>query len=83
MKKIGSPLFFEARMNDDDQRNEAGESAARANYEIGMAVLSAKAGIGHSKEQVFEWLDAFANGEKRPIAPPDVFPAAIKPGGHP
>lgn len=61
-------------MIDDTENDFSALSAARANFEIGLAVLSAKSGIGHSKEQVFSWLDALAEGRKLPIPAPDILP---------
>jgi antitoxin ParD1/3/4 len=43
--------------------------------EIDEAVLSAESGIGHSAEQVFAWMDDWAQGNKRPLPEPDVKPA--------
>jgi RHH-type transcriptional regulator, rel operon repressor / antitoxin RelB len=56
--------------------NEAVASYVRAQSdyagEIAEAVRSAETGVGHSKEQVFAWLDSWANGEKRSIPEPDI-----------
>lgn len=43
-------------------------------FELDEAVKSAQSGIGHSAEQVFEWIDTWATGDKRPLPSPDVFP---------
>jgi antitoxin ParD1/3/4 len=43
--------------------------------EIDEAVLSAESGIGHSAEQVFAWMDDWAEGNKRPLPKPDVKPS--------
>jgi antitoxin ParD1/3/4 len=43
--------------------------------DIDEAVASADSGIGHSKEQVFGWMDDWAKGEKRALPEPDVKPA--------
>ncbi len=42
--------------------------------EIAEAIKSAENGIGHSKEQVFAWLDAWADGNKLPLPSPDILP---------
>jgi antitoxin ParD1/3/4 len=42
--------------------------------DIKEAVLSAESGIGHSAEQVFAWMDDWAEGNKRPLPEPDVRP---------
>lgn len=42
--------------------------------EIAEAVKSAESGIGHSKEQVFAWLDSWADGQKKPTPKPDIYP---------
>ncbi len=59
--------------------NEAVSSyvQAQADYaqEITEAIESAESGIGHSKEQVFSWLDEWSDGNKRPLPAPDIFPA--------
>jgi predicted transcriptional regulator len=49
---------------------------AQADYarEVTEAVKSADSGIGHSKEQVFAWLDSWADGNKTPLPSPDIFP---------
>lgn len=48
----------------------------RAEYmrEIDEALTSAKSGIGHSAEQVFDWIDRWADGEKHPLPMPDIQP---------
>lgn len=48
----------------------------RAEYarELDDAVKSAQTGIGHSAEQVFGWMDAWAAGDKHPLPSPDVYP---------
>lgn len=38
------------------------------------ALANAEAGLGHSQEQVFEWMDAWAAGDKKPIPTPDILP---------
>jgi predicted transcriptional regulator len=59
--------------------NEAVSSyvQAQADYgrEITDAIKSADSGIGHSKEQVFAWLDKWADGNKLPVPSPDILPA--------
>jgi predicted transcriptional regulator len=59
--------------------NEAVETYVRDQSafvrEVQAAVKSAQSGIGHSKEQVFSWLDSLAEGKKLPIPTPDIFPA--------
>lgn len=42
--------------------------------ELDEAVKSAQSGVGHSAEQVFGWMDAWASGDKRPLPAPDVHP---------
>ncbi len=42
--------------------------------EIDSAVKSAEAGTGHSREQVFSWMDAWAAGGKPSLPAPDVHP---------
>ncbi len=42
--------------------------------EIDIAIQSADKGIGHSREQVFAWMDAWAAGDKRPLPAPDIKP---------
>ncbi len=42
--------------------------------QINRGILSMQRGIGHSSEQVHKWLDDWAEGKKRPIPAPDVFP---------
>ena len=58
--------------------NEAVETYVRDQgefvREVQAAVKSAQSGIGHSKEQVFSWLDSLAGGKKLPIPAPDIFP---------
>lgn len=58
--------------------NEAVETYVRDQgdfvREVQAAVKSAQSGIGHSKEQVFSWLDSLAEGKKLPIPAPDIFP---------
>jgi hypothetical protein len=61
-------------MIEENEPDFSALSAARANFEIGLAVLSAKSGIGHSKEQVFSWLDALADGRKLSVPAPDILP---------
>ena len=58
--------------------NEAVETYVRDQgafiREVQAAVISAQSGVGHSQEQVFSWLDSLAEGNKRPIPTPDIFP---------
>jgi predicted transcriptional regulator len=42
--------------------------------DIEDAIASAKSGIGHSSDQVFAWLDAWAAGDKQPLPDPDIIP---------
>lgn len=42
--------------------------------ELDASVKSARSGVGHSAEQVFEWMDSWAAGDKRPLPAPDVIP---------
>lgn len=46
----------------------------RAEYarELDEAVKSAQSGAGHSSQQVYGWMDAWAAGDKRPIPAPDI-----------
>jgi RHH-type transcriptional regulator, rel operon repressor / antitoxin RelB len=48
----------------------------RAEYarELDEAIKSAINGVGHSAEQVFAWMDAWASGDKRALPAPDVLP---------
>ncbi len=59
--------------------NEAVETYVRDQSEfvreVQAAVKSAQSGVGHSQEQVFAWLDSWAEGKKLPIPAPDIFPA--------
>ena len=59
--------------------NEAVESYVRDQgefvREVQAAVKSAQSGVGHSKEQVFSWLNSLSEGNKLPIPAPDIFPA--------
>ncbi len=38
------------------------------------ALANAEACFGHSQEQVFEWMDAWAAGDRKPIPAPDIIP---------
>lgn len=48
----------------------------RADYarELDEAIKSARVGVGHSAEQVFEWMEAWRAGDKPPLPKPDVLP---------
>jgi predicted transcriptional regulator len=56
--------------------NEAVASYIRSRAEffedIEAAVKEAEAGKGHSKEQVFDWMDDLADGRRRPLPAPDL-----------
>ena len=42
--------------------------------ELAEALKSAQSGVGHSREQVFAWMDSWAEGKKLPLPAPDIFP---------
>lgn len=65
-------------MNAENMQELGRISHARFTAEILLAVQSAQSEIGHSKEQVFNWLDDLAAGNKRPVPRPDVFPGSRK-----
>jgi predicted transcriptional regulator len=56
--------------------NEAVASYVQSQSEflkqIDEAVVAAETGVGHSKAQVFAWMDDWAEGNKRPLPKPDV-----------
>lgn len=51
------------------------EAQEQYSREIGEAIKSADSGIGHSKEQVFAWLDEWKSGNKPPLPNPDIVPS--------
>jgi antitoxin ParD1/3/4 len=52
------------------------DQGALLERDLDAAVASAESGIGHSAEQVFEWMDDWAAGNKKPLPLPDVMPKA-------
>jgi predicted transcriptional regulator len=50
--------------------------ADRAAYlrDIDSAVLSAESGIGHSGDQIFEWLESWGTDNEKPSPSPDIKP---------
>ncbi len=42
--------------------------------ELEKALASAKGGVGHSGEQVFEWMRSWGQEGEKPAPAPDVFP---------
>lgn len=50
----------------------ANRRPAESLQEIEDAIMSARNGAGHSAEQVFSWMDAWAAGDKRPLPVSDV-----------
>ena len=42
--------------------------------ELEQALASTKSGIGHSGEQVFEWMHSWGQGDEKPAPTPDIFP---------
>ncbi len=50
------------------------QSQTRYAQEIAEAVQSVRSGTGHSSEQVFVWMESWANGTKLPVPAPDILP---------
>jgi hypothetical protein len=57
-----------------DQLAQGGMHHAAYARDLDEALKSAKSGIGHSSQQVFEWMDSWAAGDKPPLPSPDVDP---------
>ena len=50
------------------------QSQEQYRRELNDAIRSAQSGVGHSREQVFAWMDSWAEGKKLPLPAPDIFP---------